>query len=202
MHITPAQFLQYSQINPYNYYQHYTLVKYLRSVQTSYCILSISGILELHKSKTWGIPGYPHIPQWAILAECRFNLVFRCTASQITNIHFAWQIPLTITRHSDTSLCRGRKKNLYTWISVIKVVSPAITKRPRGRRMVSPNCECGYNTVAIFLKCCGNDTLDKHREAIWHTTHTKPSSQNGASIQANGVPRLTFLWIHDTLSTS
>ena len=104
MHITPAKFLQYSQINPYNYYEHYTLVKYLRSVQTSYCILSISGILEFHKSKTWGIPGYPHNPQWTILAECRFNFVFRCTASQITNIHFARQIPLTITRHPDTSL--------------------------------------------------------------------------------------------------
>jgi len=89
MHVTPAQFSQYSQINPYNYYEHYTLVKYLRSVQTSYCILSISRILKLHKSKTWGIPGYPHIPQWAILAECRFNFVFRCTASQITNVHFA-----------------------------------------------------------------------------------------------------------------
>ena len=80
------------------------LVEHLPSIQTSYCILSISGILKLHKSKTWRIPGHPHISQRAILAKRWFDLVFRCTASQITNIYFACEIPLAITRHHDTNL--------------------------------------------------------------------------------------------------
>jgi len=92
-------------------YPHYLLVKYLRSIQTSYCILSISGILKFNKSKSWGISGYPHIPQRAIFAKCRFNLVFRCTASQITNIHFAREIPFTITWHSDESLWKKKQSD-------------------------------------------------------------------------------------------
>ena len=73
---------------------------YLRSIKSSYCILCISRIFKLNKSKSRWVPGDPNIPKRAVLGKSRLKFMFWCTTAKIPNIHFAAKIPVSV-RHCE-----------------------------------------------------------------------------------------------------
>jgi len=60
-----------------------------RSIHSTNCIISISGVFIFNKGKTCRIPCNPDIPQSAVIFKCPFQIFFTCIATQVTNINFA-----------------------------------------------------------------------------------------------------------------
>lgn len=79
--------------------EHVDFLNHLRSVQSAHRVFCISGIFELHECESGRIPGHPYVSQGPIFAKRALDFVFTCGRTQISYVHFARQVPLTITRH-------------------------------------------------------------------------------------------------------
>ena len=85
----------------------------LRSIHGSNCIFSISRVFIFNKSKARRVPGNPDVLQGTILWEWCFQVTSSCIVAQISNINFAFKIPLTMARHSARNKLKFCDNNFY-----------------------------------------------------------------------------------------
>lgn len=69
------------------------------AIKSSCCVLGVATIVKFNKCKTRRITCNPHISQWSVFAEGILDFILWCRWSQVSDIHFAVQVPFTIAWH-------------------------------------------------------------------------------------------------------
>lgn len=72
----------------------------LRSVQSANRIFCVTSILELDECKAWRIASDPDISQRTVFAERAFDFVLGCRRTQIPDVHFTLDVPLSESGHA------------------------------------------------------------------------------------------------------
>ena len=69
------------------------------AVEAPNSILGVSRVLKLDESKTWRIPGHPDVFQGSVFSEAILQLILVSIVAEITDVHFAVDVPVTVARH-------------------------------------------------------------------------------------------------------